>query len=240
MALASGSLIIFLVRKHSIFTAVLQQTMFRPELNPYVAKIQDHTDVILPFPTAANPDCIQFDDMSLPVIVDVGCGAGNFLRDYALKFPQYNFVGIELRFKRLVKSAVKFKKHNLQNIRLIQTRAEYIDKWFKPSSVRELNINFPDPWPKKRQQKHRLITGEYLELSRNLLGNEGNLVFKTDHQDYFHSVNRMIQQCEFFEIIEYSEDLHQSALNERNIPTEFEQLFKSKGIPVYYLRTAIR
>ena len=137
--------------------------MTKSELNPYVSRIQDHKDIIITYPADADPNCIQFDDMSLPVVVDIGCGSGNFLRDYAMLRPQFNFVGIELRFKRLVKGAEKFKKHNLQNIRLIQTRAEDINKWFIPGTVREINVNFPDPWPKNRQQKHRLLKIEYLK-----------------------------------------------------------------------------
>ena len=214
--------------------------MFKLELNPYVSRIQDHKDIIVTYPTDADPEYIQFDDMSLPVVVDIGCGAGNFLRDYALKCPQFNYVGIELRFKRLVKGAEKFKKHHINNIRLIQTRAEDIDKWFRFGSVAEININFPDPWPKRRQQKHRLLKTEYLRKLRELLEKERHLIFKSDHQEYFFNVNKLIKQCEFFEIIEYTESLHQSEFNENNIPTEFELLFKNKGMPVYYLRAAVK
>ena len=217
-----------------------QERIFNPKRNPYVSMIQDHKDIIYTYPTVTQPTTIEFANPELPVIVDIGCGAGNFLRDYALQNPNINFVGIELRYKRLVKGALKFKKHNIQNVRLIQARAEEIDKWFKPGSLKEIHINFPDPWPKKRQQKHRYITQIYLHTLASLLRNKGHFVFKTDHWDYFLSVTNMIRQSQFFEILDYSEDLHQSEHAEKNIQTEFEQLFKNKAIPVFFLRSVTR
>jgi len=217
-----------------------RRSTFKPGLNPYVAKIQDHKDIILTYPSVAHPDSIQFDNLNLPRVLDIGCGAGNFLRDYAINCPNINFIGIELRFKRLVKAARKFKKHNIRNIRLLQARAEEVDRWFNPGSLKEININFPDPWPKKRQQKHRFVNIDYLRIIRTLLEKDGHFVFKTDHLDYFLNVTKMTKQLQSFDIIEYSEDLHHSVYYEENITTEFELLFKNKGIPVFYLRTAIR
>ncbi|MCP4757010.1 MAG: tRNA (guanosine(46)-N7)-methyltransferase TrmB [Proteobacteria bacterium] len=214
--------------------------MFDPNLNPYVAQIQDHKDIIWTAPIDDNPDRRKFETSQRPIIVDLGCGAGNFLRDYALSAPECDFIGFELRFKRLVKGAIKFKKHNVKNVRLVQARAEDIACWFRPDSLKEIYINFPDPWPKKRHRKHRLLTLPYLATLNKLLIKNGHFIFKTDHSEYFFPVLDLIKQQSLFEIIEYSEDLHNSSYNDRNIPSEFEMLFKNKGYPVYYVKTLAR
>ncbi|NQU64766.1 MAG: tRNA (guanosine(46)-N7)-methyltransferase TrmB [SAR324 cluster bacterium] len=218
----------------------MSRRLFNLNLNPYVTKIQQHADIIKTYHAEENPDTTNFINLSRPIIVDLGCGAGNFLRDYALSAPEVDFFGFELRYKRLVKGALKFKKRNLANVRLIQARAEDIALWFPPGSIREININFPDPWAKKKQLKHRLITPDFLTVLKGLLEEDGQFVFKTDHQDYFCLTKMLIEESALFEIIGYSEDLHNSSLNEQNIPTEFELLFKHKGYPVYYIKTKVR
>ncbi len=205
--------------------------------NPYIDQMYQYQDIII---TSDNKD--KFREQNLPgaekeIIVDLGCGSGNFLRDYARIKPHSQFIGFELRFKRLVKGAIKLRKHGVTNVRLIRAKAEEIASWIKPNSVYEINVNFPDPWAKKRQLKHRLITSEYLTTIHSLLIKKGFFVFKTDHKEYFDQVNDLLRQQTNLDVIEYSEDLHQSEFNAENIPTEFELLFKGKGYPVYYLKS---
>ncbi len=218
----------------------MNRSSFNPDLNPYVTKVLQHSDIIRTQISDGVPDTADFINLSRPIIVDLGCGAGNFLRDYALLSPEIDFYGFELRYKRLVKGALKFKKRHLANVRLIQARAEDIAFWFPPSSIREVYVNFPDPWPKKRHLKHRLITTDFLIRLSGLLEEEGQFVFKTDHRDYFDLAKTLIEESGVFDVMGHTEDLHNSPLNEQNIPTEFELLFKNKGYPVYYIKTKVR
>ncbi|MBU2647507.1 tRNA (guanosine(46)-N7)-methyltransferase TrmB [bacterium] len=218
----------------------MSRSSFNPNLNPYVAKVQQHRDIIITQNTGEDPSAVGGIISSRPIIVDLGCGAGNFLRDYALLAPEFDFFGFELRYKRLVKGALKFKKHDLSNVRLIQARAEDVALWFQPASIKEIHVNFPDPWPKKRHLKHRLLTADFLMKISRLLEPGGHLVFKTDHRDYFTPVKAQLETGGIFEIIEYTEDLHHSPLNEQNIPTEFELLFKNKGYPIFFIKTKVR
>ncbi len=211
--------------------------MFNPDLNPYVTEMDQHRDIIKTLPPEANKDFFDFIKTDAPLIVDLGCGAGNFLRDYAIQNPDARFVGFELRFKRLVKGAVKFKKRDIDNIRLVQARAEDITDWFPEKAISEIHVNFPDPWPKKRHRKHRLISQAFLNNVHKLLRDDGAFTFKTDHEDYFNYAVEQLTAYPYLNIKEYSEDLHNSRYNETNILTEFESLFKGKGFPVYYMKT---
>ena len=211
-------------------------TIFNPALNPYVSRMEEHSDIIKTAPIEENQELMEFIRSSQSLIMDLGCGAGNFLRDYASHLPDASFLGFELRFKRLVKGALKLKKRNLSNVRLIRARAEDIDVWVPKDSVEEIHVNFPDPWPKKKQLKHRLMKKEFFMKAHEILVEGGYLVFKTDHREYFESVTELLTDVHCFQIVEQSDDLHQSEFNETNILTEFEALFKGKGFPVYYLK----
>jgi tRNA (guanine-N7-)-methyltransferase len=214
--------------------------MFDPDVNPYVAKLEQYRDIIV----SAWPDISEQGSKigrgDRAIVVDLGCGAGNFLRDYALQRPDWDFYGFELRYKRLVKGAQKFKKHGLTNIRLFQSRAEDIASWFLPGSLRQVTINFPDPWLKKKQRKHRLLNSAFLRTLHGLLEPEGCWTMKTDQSEYFLATVALIASSDRFEIVAYTEDLHRSYYREQNIPTEFERLFESKGFPVYYIRSKAR
>lgn len=216
--------------------------MFDPDLNPYVSEIENHRDIIVTdqFKDDSERKTVTQKEDDKPIIIDLGCGAGNFLRDYALTAPERSFYGFELRFKRLVKGAIKFKKHNIHNVTLIQARAESVRQWFHPNSVNEIYINFPDPWPKKRHHKHRLMGKSFLDTLKSLLVEGGFWSLKTDHRDYFQPVVELARNRRDVKIVEYSEDLHHSPFSESNILTEFEALFKNKGYPVYYLKCEFR
>jgi len=214
--------------------------MFDPNLNPYVTQLELHSDIIQTAPLGIQERRPKIAKGLRPIVVDLGCGAGNFLRDYAQALPDWDFYGFELRYKRLVKGALKFKKWGLTNVQLIQARAEELGNWFLPRSIREIHINFPDPWPKKKQQKHRLLNAGFMKTLHQLLERDGSWVLKTDHPDYFFPTLEQIKAMPFFDVVAYSEDLHGSEYMAGNIATEFELLFRSKGCPVYYVKTRVR
>lgn len=203
--------------------------------NPYYKSIHEYPKWILPFESAKSVNILTCFTNKYPFIVDIGCGAGNFLRDSATLYPNYNYVGFELRYKRLVKAAIKFQKKELTDIRLIQAKGEEIDHWFEENSIFKLHVNFPDPWPKKKQKKNRLLQEAYLEKIARLLQKGGYFFFKTDHSEYFFSTEEKIRKISTFEIIQYTKNLHHSIYNKNNILTEFEGIFQNQTLPIYFL-----
>ena len=205
-----------------------------PDQNPYVTELEQFNKYIWTDDPQEIGEYTAFLEGSL--VLDLGCGSGNFLRDAARAFPERHFLGFELRYKRLVLGARKLKKWGIENVRLVQARAEEIDEWFSPNQLYQVHVNFPDPWPKKRQRKHRLIQEPFLEKLNQLLTKDGNFQFKTDHKEYFEEVLGLIKDSKWFSLAELSWDLHNSEFKPNNIDTEFEKLFLSKGLPVYYLK----
>ncbi len=213
--------------------------------NPYIARVYDYPEFLLPHPTLENFQELWArknkeylgDAFPSKVHIEIGCGSSRYLISWAIKNPQYFFIGLELRYKRLVLAARKIHKHNIHNIILLRERGEFLDEYFTNKSIDCLHINFPDPWSKKSKRKHRILSTEFLTKIRPYFCSGGELRFKTDHLEYFKSVTQILKQLNFYYIDQHTEDLHKSTFNNENILTEFEMLFKSKGNPpIGYLR----
>jgi len=113
----------------------------------------------------------------------------------------------------------------------MRERGEFLHEYLPNDSVDCMHINFPDPWSKKSRRKHRILSANFLNKVYPYFRSGGELRFKTDHLEYFETVTDIIQNIETYKIVEYSKDLHRSEYNVKNILTEFEMLFKSKGNP---------
>src|SRR5579859_3359770 len=129
------------------------------------------------------------------VVVEIGSGKGRFLIGSAMEQPDVNFIGIEksLHYHRVTRERVA--KRNLGNVRLINHDAfPVLQKMCPDNSISELHIYFPDPWPRKREQKRRIIRPEVLTEMRRVLLDGGTGVYVTDHREYFEVAAPLIAQ----------------------------------------------
>ncbi len=205
----------------------------RVRSNPYTSHIYSYPDIIFPDPEPRQLQNIWLERgfVNYKVHVEIGCGSGKYISEMALRFTEHYFIGLELRYKRLVKAANKIRRNGCTNIFLLRERGENLEKYLKQDSIDYIHINFPDPWAKKSQKKHRLLNPFFFKTASSLLKSKGILFFKTDHREYFESVLEMLKSFPEYKIVEQTEDLHCSVYNENNIETEFEMLFKSKSNP---------
>ena len=213
------------------------------KINPYMARVYDYPELLIPHPT---PQIFQhlWDSKKENILaasgkvhLEIGCGSGRYLIEWALANPQDIFIGVELRYKRLVLAAKKMEHQNTHNILLMRERGEFLHEYMPNNSMDCMHINFPDPWSKKSRRKNRILSAEFLSVMLPLFRSNGELLFKTDHLEYFETVTEILQQLKSYKIVEHTSDLHNSEYNENNILTEFEMLFKSKGNPpIGYLR----
>ena len=213
------------------------------KINPYMARVYDYPELLIPYPTPENFKQLwdrKKGDVSASsriVHLEIGCGSGRYLIEWAHDNPKNSFIGIELRYKRLVLAAKKIKKQTISNIILMREHGEFIDEYLPHNSIDCMHINFPDPWSKKAHRKHRILSADFLTKMHPYFRLSGELRFKTDHLEYFETVTEILQKLENYKIVEHTSDLHSSKYNENNILTEFEMLFKSKANPpIGYLR----
>jgi len=169
------------------------------------------------------------------VIADLGCGSGNFLVQLAAAHPEDFFLGFELRYKRLVKGALKLERQGSDNVLLLRELGERYMDYLAPASLDVLHVNFPDPWPKSRQWKKRLVSQSFLENLVPVLKPGGSFRLKTDHSGYFLHVFSLIRGFSGLTLNAWSNDLNRSNLLSGGPKTEFELLFRSKHKAIYYL-----
>ena len=214
--------------------------------NPYMARIYDYPELLIPHPTLENfqqlwvskkePNPVS----SGKVHLEIGCGSGRYLIEWALANPQDFFIGLELRYKRLFLAAKKMEQQNIHNILMMRERGEFLPEYLPNNSMDCMHINFPDPWSKKTRRKNRILSADFLTKVHPFFCSKGELLFKTDHLEYFEAVTEILQQLKTYKIVEHTSDLHSSEFNENNILTEFEMLFKSKGNPpIGFLRAEV-
>jgi tRNA (guanine-N7-)-methyltransferase len=202
-----------------------------------MARIYDYPEQIIPHPSPENFQQLwdskkgNISVASGKIHLEIGSGSGRYLIEWAQANPQDFFIGLELRYKRLVLAAKKMEQQNIHNILLMRERGEFLHEYLPNDSMDCMHINFPDPWSKKSRRKHRILSADFLTKVYPYFSSGGELRFKTDHLEYFETVTDIIQNLETYKIVEYSKDLHRSEYNEHNILTEFEMLFKSKGNP---------
>ena len=166
------------------------------------------------------------------VEVELGCGDASFLVDYAKLHPERNFIGVERLLGRLRKLDPKGRRAGLTNLRGVRIESSYfLACLLPPHSVSALHVYFPDPWPKKRHHKNRLVNEQFPKIARAALAPGGVVYLRTDNEDYFAQMTRVFEAGTDFRKIETPSGLAE-------LPTDFERDFNSKGIRT--LRTAYR
>ena len=161
-----------------------------------------------------------------PIYLEIGSGSANFTNNMALREKDINFLGVELRFKRLIQAARKAEKLQLENLKFLKKRVDSLKEFIGENELDGLYINFPDPW---EGEEHKRIFGEKLISDLNLvLKKNGKIYFKTDHLQYYLDILELINSIDGYSVVYHTDDLHNSPYAETNIKTEFENLFLSK------------
>jgi tRNA (guanine-N7-)-methyltransferase len=161
-----------------------------------------------------------------PLHVDLGCGDGSFLCELALQLPEKNFLGIE-RLRRRVEKARR-KSETIDNVRVLRAEISHAVRYLLPeNSVATFYLLFPDPWPKRRHQRRRIFTCDFLDCIAAALQKGGLSRVTTDQLDYFQQIEGLGRVHPQFEIVD---------VDDVSLPsTKFERRFCEKGAPIYRL-----
>jgi len=159
-----------------------------------------------------------------PLEVELGAGDGSFLVQWAGSHPDRNILAVERLLGRLRKTNRKAVRLRLKNVRLIRIEAGYFLQYMlPPASVSALHVYFPDPWPKRKQRKNRLINGQFVEAAARALVAGGHVYLRTDDSDYFEQMRSVFAANRAFEATETPTEL-------RSILTDFERNFRARGV----------
>lgn len=135
-----------------------------------------------------------------PLALEIGCGIGDFVVKTATQRPEWNFIAVDFYNKGCFKTCRRVEKHELTNVRVLREEArKVITEWIPKQSLQAVFINCPDPWPKQRHRKRRLVNAEFVSFLRNYMVPGGDFYFATDFDDYGTSVAEMMTGVEGFE-----------------------------------------
>lgn len=166
--------------------------------------------------------------------LEIGFGEGEFIVEIAENNPDWNYLGIEIKYFRYKKAVRLCIEHNVRNVKLLHFDADLaVEQVFTPNIFDRVYINFPDPWPKDRHKKHRIINNTFLDNLYKLMNTDGILEFTSDHLDYVtHTIEHFENHKKFSNI--YGEKGYSGTIKNRPA-TKFEKEFRDEDRPIYYL-----
>jgi tRNA (guanine-N7-)-methyltransferase len=171
-----------------------------------------------------------------PVVLELGCGKGEYSVGLATKFPDKNFIGIDIKGARMWRGAKTANEQNLNNIAFLRTRIEFINSFFARDEIDEIWVTFPDPHPGRRNSNKRLTSPWFLNIYRNFLKNNGLVHLKTDNTELYNYTKSLVDYNKLSALFAtsdlYSEDISDDILS---IRTHYEKLFLAKGLTINFL-----
>src|SRR5690554_3317786 len=172
-----------------------------------------------------------------PIILELGCGKGEYTVGLARKFPDKNFIGIDIKGARIWKGATEALNDNLDNVAFIRTHIEMINYFFSDNEVSEIWITFPDPQMKKVNK--RLTSTRFMREYGRVLGDGGIIHLKTDSNFLYRYTQEMIRENRLEPLFD-TDDLYGSNLQDPilSIRTFYEQQWLDRGFSIKYIRFA--
>jgi tRNA (guanine-N7-)-methyltransferase len=172
-----------------------------------------------------------------PIILELGCGKGEYTIGLAERFHDINFIGIDIKGARMWTGARKAHLEKILNAAFIRTRIEFIDSFFGPGEISEIWLTFPDPQLKKRRNKKRLTAARFLNLYRHFLKDNGIIHLKTDDRVLYRYTFRLARFNGL--TLEYATDDLYGSENpdlDHSIQTFYERQFMAAGLNIHYLK----
>lgn len=176
-----------------------------------------------------------------PIIVEVGCGRGEYTVNLGRRHPDQNFVGIDAKGPRLWRGAKTYMDEGMPNGAFICGLVELITDYFAQGEVDEIWVTFPDPQHKPSRAEQRLVSNRFLKLYRQVLKPGGLIHLKTDNTALYEWAIQTFEENPGVQILKHTINVDQvSDLKElMSIRTKYENLFREKGETIKYARIAL-
>lgn len=172
-----------------------------------------------------------------PIVLELGCGRGEYTVALAAANPDINYIGIDIKGARMWRGAKTATESGMANAAFLRTRIEFINSFFDRGEVDEIWITFPDPQLKKQRVKKRLTSPAFLGYYARFLKPDVPVNLKTDSQ-HLHEYTKAVAQCNELPVSVCSNDIYNDGTADPvlSIKTAYEQKFLSEGLPITYIR----
>jgi len=176
---------------------------------------------------------------SNPLVLELGCGKGEYTVALAEKYPEKNFLGVDIKGARIWVGATKALQNKKTNVAFLRTRIDFIESCFIQGEVSEIWITFPDPQPQQSRENKRLTSPRFLQSYQKIMKPEGIIHLKTDSQSLF-DYTRETVKAKNFQVIACYDDLYNSSITDDilSVQTHYEKIFIDKGFSIKYLKFA--
>ncbi len=175
-----------------------------------------------------------------PIVLELGCGKGEYTVALAERNPDKNFIGVDIKGARMWRGAKTATENGMTNVGFLRARIEFITSLFAPGEVSEIWITFPDPQLKSRRAKKRLTSPIFLEYYAQLLSTDGWINLKTDSQHLYNYTQAVISQfdlqCEVANNDIYGSGYADEVLS---VKTAYETVYLQRGLPITYTRFSL-
>ncbi len=170
-----------------------------------------------------------------PIILELGCGKGEYTVSLAKLYPDKNFIGVDIKGARMWTGASQSQQEDLSNVAFLRTHIEMIHYFFAENEIKEIWLTFPDPQMKKVRK--RLTATNFMNLYQQILKPNGIIHLKTDSNFMFTYTCEMVK-ANSFKVLFCNDDLYHSGLNDPilSIQTFYEQQWISRGLTIKYIK----
>ena len=173
-----------------------------------------------------------------PIVIELGCGKGEYTIDLAKKNPNKNFIGIDIKGARFWRGAKTALEDNLGNVAFVRTQIELVDFIFDKGEVDEIWITFPDPQIKYKRTKHRMTNHAFLKKYDHILKKDGVINLKTD-SEFMHGYTLGLLHGEGHEIVHANHDVYKDYYSPNEVTgtqTFYEKKYLEKGKAITYIK----
>ena len=172
-----------------------------------------------------------------PIILELGCGKGEYSIGLARRFPEKNFIGVDIKGARIWRGARTAIEEGLRNVGFLRSHIELITRFFGANEIQEIWITFPDPQEKARKKRKRLTSSRFLTAYRQFLSRDGSVNLKTDNAILYMYTKALVSENNL-PILACSDDLYNSSIigMAYDIRTYYENIFLEEGKKIFYLK----
>ncbi len=229
-----------IISKRLDFLDPLPEEMHNEDLNPYVKAYFTHGH-----PVVVGRDAKQYKgnweacfQRQAPLCLEIGSGNGFFLEGMAQKNPELNWLGVEIRYKRVIMVAKKLQESNIENARILRYDNWCLDDLFEEGSLAGVYCNHPDPWTKKRQAHKRILAKPFANWMAWAMADGAEWRIKTDFETHIDTMLKVIEDLPYT-VLGVSRDAHRNGFpwdNAEDVTTNYERKFIERNLPIYALR----
>ena len=177
-----------------------------------------------------------------PIVLELGCGRGEYTVNLAKEYPDKNFIGVDIKGARFWRGAKTALEEQIPNAAFLRTQIELIDHLFAQGEVSEIWITFPDPQIKYKRTKHRLTNQDFLAKYKHILSPEGLIHLKTD-SEYLHGYTLGLLHGMGHEILYANHHIYRNEGAPKEvltIQTTYEKQYLAQGKPITYIRFRLK